>query len=168
MGYFFAQIVLSNYILEERNRDVTLLTPQTEFPPLESLYPQLPDRERPSTILLLVRSRDSYIEHQITNASNETLATKKCACLNCGGIAWVLCQRTSPTSVTYRAYAYWGTDLTTTVGESCILMYETTAEIPEGCDLKENATHISYITINRDEVIIFMNSQNLSIKRRAG
>ena len=166
MGYFFAQIALSNYILEERNRAVTLITSQTEFPPLESLYPQLPDRERPSTILLLVRSRDSYIQHQITNASTETVATKKCACLNCGGIGWVLCQRTSATSVIYRAYAYWGTDLTTTVNESSVLVYEMNAEIPAGCDLKESATHISYITISREGVTIFMNGPSLSITRK--
>ncbi|MCE9643448.1 MAG: hypothetical protein K8Q97_04030 [Candidatus Andersenbacteria bacterium] len=145
---------------------MTLLTPQTEFPPLESLYPQLPDRERPPTILLLVRSRDSYIEHQITNASTETVATKKCACLNCGGIGWVLCQRTSATTVTYRVYAYWGTDLTTTVDESSVLMYEMNAEIPADCDLKENATHISYIIITRDEVTILRNSDSLSIARK--
>lgn len=133
----------------------------------QHLVPPLPNTERPPEILVLVQSRDTFIRHQIENTDVETMATKKCACLNCGGIGWVLCQRTSPTSVTYRAYAYWGTDLTTNTDESSILVHEMTAEIPAGCDLKENATHISYITINRNEVIIFMDSQNLSIKRKA-
>lgn len=134
-------------------------------PDQEHLVPKLPNPDAISPIVKLILPRNAYMEAQVKRAKQESIFTKFCHSVAHNAVAWVLCTRISVNEITYRVYAYWGTNLTIAMSEDTLLVYEMTALISNDAPFDTCAHHIRYITIEGDSVTILVNGTSIKIPR---